>query len=722
VRLSEPLCVAIVSLFGIWLFFFEYIPPTKQVHLWSDIEGYHYPLLNYAGKSVLNGRLPLWDPSMYCGLPFAGNIQAGLFYPPNWLLFASSANLPKRLRGPDLRGDDFRGQHGMRFTAVEILAFLHVWLAFLFTFLWLRERTSVALPAILGGIGVACGGYLLSQMNHLGVSCGYAWMPFALWGIEQTSQRREWRYMWKVAVASAMCLLAGYPPTWLAFLIIVFAYAIAVPGRSRTVPLLAAAILLSLAISAIQLLPAYEATSMKTPESSFGAALPFGKGLYIALAVPNYFDYNRTNNGPEAVEVDYLYLGVPALFALAWLLRRGWFAGAGVALAIVGIAMFVAGDPTGFVLRIVEHLPVAPDVLRRYNLIAALPLAGALLTASAVSDFLSGTRRAVRTAGLTLIWMGATIAWSIYLLWLWPPGGPDFTTGIGSILYPAVLLTLFTTGLWLYRINRQNVIYAVLLLAIFVDFKAFGTNRRFNAVTGNADVFSRGDARLGGHQMGGVEDAVYLEMLANPGYRVGLYEGPHATDIRLYGLSTPQGFDPFLTDQFKKSVESFHAFRTNRLFDIDPTNEVMLQHFGVRWIFVREDTAMERTLLNDSRFQRLGTGDSFYTIFEYLQARPAWRFSGAVTMTQWEPEHRAFRVNSDTGGAFILVEQFFPGWKVLIDGRSSNIERTEGTLQSVQVPTGEHTVEFRYDPLSLKAGAAISLLGVLGTLLVAMRT
>src|SRR5262249_29720894 len=148
------------------------------------------------------GRIPLWDPSIYCGVPFAGNIQAGLFYPPNWLLFLANANLPPRLRGPDLHGNGYRGKHGMRFTSVEILAFAHVWLAFLFAFLWLSERTQHWLSAAMGAAVAALSGYLLSQMTHLGVSCGYAWFPFALWGVEQASRRRDWRPLWKVVVGS----------------------------------------------------------------------------------------------------------------------------------------------------------------------------------------------------------------------------------------------------------------------------------------------------------------------------------------------------------------------------------------------------------------------------------------------------------------------------------------------------------------------------------------
>lgn len=711
-RISERFRVAAVSLLLTWIFFFEYIPPNKRVHVWSDIEGYHYPLLSYAHKSVWSGRIPLWDPWIYCGIPFAGNIQAGLFYPPNWLLFVANARMPDHLRNPANVDPGPTLPIGMRYTSVEILAFLHVWLAFLFTYLWLRERTAHWLPAVLGGMVAALGGYLLSQMNHLGVCCGYAWMPFALWGIEQANRNREWRPMWKIALGSAMCLFAGYPPTWAAMCIIVTVYAAALPWRLRLVPLTLAGLFLSVAVGAVQLLPVVEATRLKTPELAFGGGLPFGNGIYASLALPNYFDQNRTNSGPEVSDGDYLYLGVPVLFGVLWLLRRGPYRGALPALALAGVLLFIAADPTGLVLRTIEPLPVVPDLLRRYNLFAGVALAAALLASSAADDFLRRGEKHRMPRWLPWLWGAAVMTWCAYLFVLWPPGAREFVSGAASGIYTGVLVLLFAAGLWLYRSGGAAAVGALLLLAVFSDYKVFGTNRRFNATDENVDTFWRGDARVGGPQINGLDREPYHEMLRHPGYRLALAEGPHSTDMRHYGVPTLQGFDPFLPDQYKAAVEAFVPFRTNRLFDVNPLDEKMLRTFGVRWVMARNETPMSATLLAHPSFRRLPPGISYYVVFEYLGAQPAWRFGGDVQMTRWDPEHRAFRVNSPEGGRFVLVEQFFPGWEVLIDERRSPVVRAEGTFQSAMVPGGAHTVEFRYAPESIRVGSIVSALGL----------
>lgn len=684
-------------------FFYEYLPPAKRVHLWSDIEGYHYPLLTFAHKSLREGRFPLWDPSIYCGVPLAANIQSGLFYPPNWLLFAANANLPDHLRGsaPPTAGA------GMRFLSIEILAIVHVSLAFLFTWWWLRERTSGWLPATLGGTVFACGGYMLSQMNHLGLICGCTWLPFALWGIEQANRTGMMRPLWKVAVAATLCLFAGYPPTLVALATIVLVYAASLHARRRLVPGTAAALVFAGLLGAVQLLPALEAARSKTPDAAFGSALPFGRGLYASLLLPNWFDQNRNESGPEGAEGDYLYLGAPFLFGLGWLARRGWFPGAGPALTLTAVCLFVAADPTGLILKCIESLPFLPDVLRRYNLIPGVVLAAALLAASAADDYLHRGQSGSVPRAVSFLWGAVAILWTLHLV-----STDRFPFGAASALYSAATLLLVFAGLWVVRGTRSVFAGSLMVLSVLAEFHAFGTNRRFNAVDGSADRQWRGDARLGGGHLTGLDDAAYREMLQHAGYRVAIIEGPQVTDLRYYGLTSLQGFDPLLTKDYKAAVERFQPFRTNRLFDIDPNDDSMLRFFGVRWLFLRSGTRTEDALREDHRFRMLPGDRSYFSVFEYLHARPQWRFAGDVHLRRWSPEHREFEVQSAAAQDFVLVEQFFPGWEAYLDGARVPLVRADGAFQSAQIPPGRHTVSFRYSPDSLYAGAGVSIVSV----------
>jgi len=91
---GERWWVALLALIATYGLFCEYLPPFKRVHLWSDIAGYHYPLQRYAFDSLKEGRIPQWDASIYCGISFAGNVQAAFLYPPTWLMYAAVWKLP----------------------------------------------------------------------------------------------------------------------------------------------------------------------------------------------------------------------------------------------------------------------------------------------------------------------------------------------------------------------------------------------------------------------------------------------------------------------------------------------------------------------------------------------------------------------------------------------------------------------------------------------------
>jgi hypothetical protein len=58
----------------------------------------------------------------------------------------------------------------------------------------------------------------------------------------------------------------------------------------------------------------------------------------------------------------------------------------------------------------------------------------------------------------------------------------------------------------------------------------------------------------------------------------------------------------------------------------------------------------------------------------------------------------------------IYNDNFFPGWKVFIDGEEKELLLTNHTFKGVFVPNGEHLIEFVFDPLIFKLGLITYLL------------
>lgn len=59
-------------------------------------------------------------------------------------------------------------------------------------------------------------------------------------------------------------------------------------------------------------------------------------------------------------------------------------------------------------------------------------------------------------------------------------------------------------------------------------------------------------------------------------------------------------------------------------------------------------------------------------------------------------------------------QNYFPGWRAYIDGKETNIYEVNGLIQGIEVPQGEHVIEFIYVPV----WAYIGILGSVATLII----
>jgi hypothetical protein len=693
----RALSVAVASFLFTVLFFVEYTPLLPRVHIPFDLEGFHYSLADYAFQALRHGRFPQWDPTIYCGLSFVGNIQAALFYPPTWLMFAFNL-----------------GQEKLSYQSLQNLALAHVWLAFILCYLWLHHQRRLHPLASVFGAGVfAFSGYMLMELQHFGLNAGFAWMPFGFAGIDAADEQHSVRPLWKVVVASVLCFLAGYPFTWVVFSICMIAYACGRKSACWSGPLTACAIAVSLLVGAMQFLPFWEANQFAVPQPGYvwysGITDP---KFFISYLIPNYFDFGLHVPVGTNPTGEYLYLGAAAFVGLALLSRRKRFADTGPPLAVLfGSALFLI-NPFGLAGRAIEHSKLLAQGFNAYYFAAGLTASLALLTALGLDYGLRRDRRSA-PSWLAVSAIVLSLMWSIRLLTAWSVGGNAFAAGWHSGI-DALTATIFFGGLVFFfprssgYVRTFTAVAALFLMA--AEYKAFGTSKRFNASREAClDYVARPFPYLNG--------SLYQTLRRHSQYRVALGRNIVSEALRHNGLATPQGFDPLLPAQYKALIDQVAHFQTNRLFDIIPENEEGLRLLGVRYFVISEGDSFYARICSSQNFRRLQPDDSYYKVFEFLNALPAFELEdqneeGMVELKSWQPERRLFFVRSKSGGKFRLTEQFFPGWVAVVDGRETPIERCHGCFQCVPVPPGEHSVKFRYHSRWLGTGGAISLISV----------
>jgi hypothetical protein len=80
----------------------------------------------------------------------------------------------------------------------------------------------------------------------------------------------------------------------------------------------------------------------------------------------------------------------------------------------------------------------------------------------------------------------------------------------------------------------------------------------------------------------------------------------------------------------------------------------------------------------------------------------------SARVTTYEPDGMSIATQTAAPGLLVVSEIYESGWRAYVDGEEVEILPTDHVLRGIPIPSGEHTVEMRYDPLSLRLGLWIS--------------
>jgi hypothetical protein len=87
---------------------------------------------------------------------------------------------------------------------------------------------------------------------------------------------------------------------------------------------------------------------------------------------------------------------------------------------------------------------------------------------------------------------------------------------------------------------------------------------------------------------------------------------------------------------------------------------------------------------------------------------------GSARITAYEASAVQIHTSASADAWLVLSDTFYPGWTAAVDGQAVTVLRGDVLFRVVPVPAGEHEVEFRFEPASVRMGLLISL----GSLLV----
>ncbi len=272
----------------------------------------NYPLHVLVGSMLRHGQLPFWNQYIFSGTPLMADFNAGAFYP----LMGLFVVLPDRAA----------------WIATEVVLFSVIAIG-MYAFLRALKLSTVA--CLLAAATFAFAGPVLSQVNHVDMTEGFAAIPWMLLAVHHIVRDGRWRWAIVLGIAYATVILAGAPEAMLDEALLVLAFAFMSAGRSRerwwrVLSRGTTGAALALSLAAIQWLPGLEA--IRNSQRGFGyfaAAGSYPTPFSIFSLVP-YLDGGYGHLGEAAFFSQYnlpeveIYLGLLPLIALVTLLHPRW--------------------------------------------------------------------------------------------------------------------------------------------------------------------------------------------------------------------------------------------------------------------------------------------------------------------------------------------------------------------------------------------------------------
>jgi hypothetical protein len=86
--------------------------------------------------------------------------------------------------------------------------------------------------------------------------------------------------------------------------------------------------------------------------------------------------------------------------------------------------------------------------------------------------------------------------------------------------------------------------------------------------------------------------------------------------------------------------------------------------------------------------------------------------NGSILMTSYHPDNLVYETSSTDKQLAVFSEVYYPlGWKAYIDGNEVDISRVNYVLRAIEVPAGDHKVEFVYQLESYEKSGTYAMIG-----------
>lgn len=690
--------------------------PIRQQYLWKEL----------AVSQFKEGQLPLWNPYNFSGYPLLANFQSGVFYPINLAMFI----LPF--------------EYGW-----TVLIMSQPILGFIFMFFYLRNLKVSKLSSMIGSIAFSFSGFFVSWMEWGNIVSTALWLPLILLSIDKIFSYKDKilrvsnYWLWILLISLVSSFFAGYLQTFFYLSLVVVGYILfrifEDKKRLKRLPVIIILSTLFLIVTSIQSIPTLQfitlsARSVDQVSTDIeGWFIPWQN--LIQFIAPDFFGNPATLNywGVWNYGEFIGYIGIlPLILALSSL----FFVRTKTAMfyKIILLAGIIFAFPS-----IVSNIPFLLNIpfissSQPTRLIFIIDFALVVLSAFGF-DYLREKRKKI-FAPLSIL------ALTILTLWIYVKANdmfPQFMresadsllVSYSNLRLPTLIFIstaiLFAIEIFLIKRTKSKIypnilIFLITIIFLFDIFRfadkymvfsekeyLYPPTESLNYLV-NQDIYYRvmeTDSRI-------------LPPNFSISYGIQSIDGYDPLYLMRYGelvaaisrnrpdINPPFGFNRIITPQnYQHNFDAFNVGYLLSLTDINDENFEKVFEEGETKIY-KKNQSTQRAFFVEQTIGAKDKNDAIQKYFEqsenlnsvaivedenYVNFDREWT-QGLVSIVDYSPNKIVLKVENEGEGFLVLSDSFYPTWRVSIDGRESEIYRTNYNFRGVIVPQGSVEIVF----------------------------
>jgi hypothetical protein len=709
-----------------------------------------------------HGNIPMWNPFMFCGLPYVDAFHGDIFYPLSFLKYL----------GPVYR-------------MLGFVLILHIFLAGVFMYLTARQLSLSRLGATMAGIAYMFSGWLSSLIvpGHDGKMFVTALFPLTIFFLDRAFSRNRFLNFTMLGVVIGLIILTPHPQLAYYTLLVLCAYTIyklvvliietkQIMAPIRPGILAVYAVVLGLSLSAIQMLPGYVYSSDSSVRvdqyDSYDFAISYSlhEEEAVSMMVPEfcgrdrlwenthqYWGKNSFKDNSEYAGLVPLMLGILAIFYGRGKVRYFFI------LMAAATFLYALGDHTPFFKLCYNIIPLvkstrAPSTIMFLFCFAISVLAGfgidALRRRNTKRDFRFRAPMNILIFCMPCLLLAGAIAFTfapnealhLYLKLVSPllalnegklacaqNNFPEMAAGFRMAFVFAVAVAAII-GLSKHRSLGYALLLLLPLLAMIDGIRYNGKNIRLVDAQSEfalSPIISYIRDHAGEHRAFGYS---MNEMALHPYYHGVMSPiGYHGNQLISYSdlLNDHGQFTVnFIRPRFVNLVGARYIMAPANV-DFEPLGygdnlEKVMDHEGIKLMenkdcFPRAYLAGQYRLFSsrDSLYHAIyASSDDLRRVVYLMEESEAEIDSGifpedTANITYYGIDSIVISASCSTGKILTISDNYYKDWRVFVDGEEKKPLITYGTFRGVAIEPGDHTVVWRYIPSKYTLGKKITL-------------